>query len=162
MEETKQSPEYTLLGDSSAPPVATVENGPKRGRLRWGITFLCFAGVALSLWSRTAESVAVIQWGEECGFQSQEKKEEQFQLSAFYYGYLVSMVGGGWLSGRFGGHVVMGGAVVGSCVVSALTPLSGCHVGLAAATRSSSLFISNIFSPLVFSNIFSHLSSSFL
>lgn len=105
------------------------------------MTGLCFVGVALSLWSRTAESVAVIQWGEQCGFartaKSHDVEAEQLQLSAFYYGYLISMLAGGWLSARFGGHVTFGAAVVGSCLAGALTPLGGCHVGLAAATRAT-------------------------
>lgn len=122
------------------PAYQLLEEPQPRIALRWVMTGLCFVGVALSLWSRTAESVAVIQWGEECNFTESRNKDveaEQMQLSAFYYGYLISMLAGGWLSARFGGHVIFAAGVVGSCLASATTPLAGCHVGFAAGTRAA-------------------------
>lgn len=45
-------------------------------------------------------------------------------LSAFFFGYLFTQIPGGYLSGRFGGSIFLGGGVLGTAVLTLLTPLS--------------------------------------
>lgn len=45
-------------------------------------------------------------------------------LSAFFFGYLFTQIPGGYLSGRFGGSLFLGGGVLGTAVLTLLTPLS--------------------------------------
>ncbi|KAK7125153.1 hypothetical protein R3I94_019251 [Phoxinus phoxinus] len=45
-------------------------------------------------------------------------------LGAFFFGYLFTQVPGGYLSGRFGGSLFLGGGVLGTAVLTLLTPLS--------------------------------------
>eukprot|EP00111_Clytia_hemisphaerica_P020421 TCONS_00060179-protein len=45
-------------------------------------------------------------------------------LSSFFYGYLLTQVPGGWLSMKFGGKIVLGLGVLGTCVLTILTPLA--------------------------------------
>ena len=45
-------------------------------------------------------------------------------LSAFFYGYIVTQLPGGWLATRFGGKWVFGIGVLGTAVLTLLTPLA--------------------------------------
>lgn len=45
-------------------------------------------------------------------------------LSAFFFGYLFTQIPGGYLSGRFGGKIFLGGGVLGTAALTLLTPLS--------------------------------------
>ena len=45
-------------------------------------------------------------------------------LAAFFYGYLVTQIPGGWLAQRVGGKWVFGVGVVMTCVFTLLTPLA--------------------------------------
>ncbi|ROL48694.1 Sialin [Anabarilius grahami] len=45
-------------------------------------------------------------------------------LGAFFFGYLFTQIPGGYLSGRFGGSLFLGGGVLGTAVLTLLTPLS--------------------------------------
>jgi len=123
-----ESASSRLLDHESSPlPCASI---------RWRLVALIFVGIAIALWSRTAESVAVIIQAQDCGWNS---GTEQVQLSSFYYGYAASIFSGGWLSKRFGGHRAMLFSVLGSCAVGAiLTPLAGCDIYLAASSRTLS------------------------
>lgn len=62
------------------------------------------------------------------------KKDEQgYVLSAFFWGYIFSQVLGGYLAGRYGGRIVIGFTVLGSSILTLLSPL--------AATTSVFAFI---------------------
>ncbi|XP_026867484.1 sialin isoform X1 [Electrophorus electricus] len=45
-------------------------------------------------------------------------------LGAFFFGYLFTQIPGGYLSGRFGGSIFLGGGVLGTAVLTLLTPLA--------------------------------------
>ena len=45
-------------------------------------------------------------------------------LSAFFYGYLLTQIPGGWLATRFGGKHVYGLGIVATSVLTLLTPLA--------------------------------------
>lgn len=45
-------------------------------------------------------------------------------LGAFFFGYLFTQIPGGYLSGRFGGSLFLGGGVLGTALLTLLTPLS--------------------------------------
>ena len=45
-------------------------------------------------------------------------------LSAFFYGYLVTQIPGGWLAGKYGGKWLFGIGVLCTTVLTLLTPLA--------------------------------------
>ena len=45
-------------------------------------------------------------------------------FSAFYYGYFVTQIPGGWLSQRFGSKYVILTGILGSCLINALVPFA--------------------------------------
>ena len=45
-------------------------------------------------------------------------------LSSFFVGYLLTQVAGGWLAGRYGGKVVLGGGVIFWSLFTILTPVA--------------------------------------
>ncbi|EFO12903.1 hypothetical protein LOAG_15629, partial [Loa loa] len=62
------------------------------------------------------------------------KKDEQgYVLSAFFWGYIFSQILGGYLAGRYGGRLVIGFTILGSAVLTLISPL--------AATTSVFAFI---------------------
>lgn len=48
-------------------------------------------------------------------------------LGAFFFGYLITQVPGGYLSGRCGGSKFLGGGVLGTAVLTIFTPLAADH-----------------------------------
>ncbi|VDM93236.1 unnamed protein product [Litomosoides sigmodontis] len=53
------------------------------------------------------------------------KKDEQgYVLSAFFWGYIFSQIVGGYLAGRYGGRLVIGFTVLGSAILTLLSPLA--------------------------------------
>eukprot|EP01051_Picozoa_sp_SAG22_P005338 SAG22_NODE_314_length_12607_cov_177.638311_5_plen_293_part_00 len=102
------------------------------GWYRWVVALtMAFAGV-LVLWTRTAQSVAIIPWVAECGWTDGQK---QLQLSAFFYGYVGSMWLGPVLCNYLGGHRAFAGLVFFAIVSQVLGPLAGCDPLLADAVR---------------------------
>ncbi|KAG9355599.1 hypothetical protein JZ751_000437 [Albula glossodonta] len=53
-----------------------------------------------------------------------EQPDGGFLLGAFFFGYLVTQIPGGYLSGRLGGRIFLGGGVVGTAALTLLTPLA--------------------------------------
>ncbi|XP_035284686.1 sialin isoform X1 [Anguilla anguilla] len=47
-----------------------------------------------------------------------------YLLGAFFFGYLLTQIPGGYLAGRLGGRIFMGGGVVGTAALTLLTPLA--------------------------------------
>eukprot|EP01119_Soliformovum_irregulare_P021509 TRINITY_DN7174_c0_g2_i2.p1 TRINITY_DN7174_c0_g2~~TRINITY_DN7174_c0_g2_i2.p1 ORF type:complete len:390 (-),score=81.92 TRINITY_DN7174_c0_g2_i2:104-1273(-) len=58
---------------------------------------------------------------EEYGWSSEE---EGYILSSFFAGYILTQVPGGWLASKFGGKWVLGISVVGTAVLTLVTPIS--------------------------------------
>ncbi|XP_052389732.1 sialin-like isoform X1 [Carassius gibelio] len=55
---------------------------------------------------------------------SWDSETQGMLLGAFFFGYLFTQIPGGYLSGRFGGSLFLGGGVLGTAVLTLLTPLS--------------------------------------
>lgn len=49
-------------------------------------------------------------------------------LGAFFFGYLCTQIPGGYLSGHYGGSIFLGLGVLGTAVLTLLTPLAA-HLG---------------------------------
>ena len=45
-------------------------------------------------------------------------------LGAFFYGYLITQIPGGWLAERYGGKMVFGIGIIGTSVLTLFTPLA--------------------------------------
>ena len=105
---------------------------PPTGFYRWlVVTLMATAGV-LVIWTRTAQSVAIIPWMHECNWSDQQK---QMQLSAFFYGYVGSMWLGPVLCTRLGGQAAFGAVTFFAVVSQALGPLAKCDYVAAGAVR---------------------------
>lgn len=47
-----------------------------------------------------------------------------YLLGAFFFGYLVTQIPGGYLAGHLGGRIFLGGGVLGTAGLTLLTPLA--------------------------------------
>ena len=57
-------------------------------------------------------------------------------LSAFFFGYLITQIPGGWLAERYGGRWIFGIGIVMTAVLTLFTPLAAYwHVGALIAVR---------------------------
>jgi MFS family permease len=45
-------------------------------------------------------------------------------LGSFYFGYIVTQLPGGWLATRYGGKWVFGVGILGTAILTLLTPLA--------------------------------------
>lgn len=52
------------------------------------------------------------------------KKIQGYVLSAFFWGYMFSQIIGGYLAGRFGGKIVIGGTVLGGSILTLISPVA--------------------------------------
>lgn len=62
-----------------------------------------------------------------------KKNEQGYVLSAFFWGYMLSQILGGYLADRYGGRFVIGFTVLGSAIFTLISPV--------AATTSVFAFI---------------------
>ncbi|VBB33275.1 unnamed protein product, partial [Acanthocheilonema viteae] len=53
-----------------------------------------------------------------------KKSEQGYVLSAFFWGYLCSQILGGYLAGRYGARLVIGFTVLGSAILTVISPLA--------------------------------------
>lgn len=97
---------------------------PKRAIL----VAMCFVATFVCYIDRVSISVAIIPMAEEFGWDNTTKG---WVLSSFFVGYLLAMVPGGWLSGRYGGRIVLGVALVLWSLFTLVTPVAA-GVSLAA------------------------------
>ena len=62
-------------------------------------------------------------------------------LGAFFYGYLITQIPGGWLAERYGGKMVFGIGIVMTSVLTLVTPLAAeSSVWLLVAVRAAEGF----------------------
>ncbi|BFZ21120.1 hypothetical protein BsWGS_24159 [Bradybaena similaris] len=65
-----------------------------------------------------------------------DQKTQGYVLGAFFYGYIVTQLPGGWLASRFGGKRLFGYGVLTTSVLTLLTPVAArCSVYLLIAVR---------------------------
>ncbi|KAK6327355.1 sialin-like isoform X1 [Coregonus clupeaformis] len=55
---------------------------------------------------------------------SWDSQTQGLLLGAFFFGYLVTQIPGGYLAGHFGGSIFLGGGVLGTAALTLLTPLA--------------------------------------
>lgn len=53
-----------------------------------------------------------------------DSETQGWLLGAFFFGYLCTQIPGGYLSGHYGGSVFLGVGVLGTAVLTLLTPLA--------------------------------------
>jgi len=85
------------------------------------VVLLCGAAVLISYIDRTNISVASIPMQAQFGWTETSKG---WVLSSFFIGYLVFMAASGALANRYGGKIILGGAVLWWSIFTALTPVA--------------------------------------
>ncbi len=95
------------------------ESPESRWPQRYTVVLLVCAAVFISYIDRTNISVGAIAMQEQLGWDDEQKGRV---LSAFFLGYLLTMVPGGAWSSRYGGRTVLGLAVILWSLFTALTP----------------------------------------
>lgn len=105
--------------------------GGIRGRTpkRYIIVFFAFSCTLINLIDRVNLSVVAPVLGKERGW---NPVVIGGLLSAFFWGYSLSPILGGWLADRFGGKKVLGFGAVWWSLCTVLTPLGGTWSGIAA------------------------------
>jgi ACS family sodium-dependent inorganic phosphate cotransporter len=89
-------------------------------------TFICYI-------DRVNISVAIIPMAEEFGWSATTKG---YVLSSFFVGYLLALIPTGWLANRYGGKLLLGGALIGWSLFTFLTPIAaGVSLGALLVTR---------------------------
>ena len=86
---------------------------------RYTVVGMCFAATFVCYIDRVNISVAIIPMADELGW---SLTTQGFVLSSFYIGYLLMQIGGGVLSDRYGGKVVLGLGVLIWSLFTILTP----------------------------------------
>ena len=91
----------------------------RRTPVWYNVVLLCGAAVLISYLDRTNISVAAIPMQAQFGWTETAKG---WVLSSFFVGYLAFMAASGALANRYGGKIVLGGAVLWWSIFTALTP----------------------------------------
>lgn len=86
---------------------------------RYRVILLAALAVFICYMDRVVISVAIIPMAEDFGWSAEEQGRV---LSAFFVGYLLTQVAGGWLAERYGGKLVLGAGVVFWSFFTLLTP----------------------------------------
>lgn len=95
--------------------------GRRRVPTRMVVVFMCFLGMMICYIDRVSMSTGVVAMGEQFGWSNTRRG---WVLSAFFAGYLVAQVPGGWLVNRFGGRIVMGVSLLWWSLMTLVTPLA--------------------------------------
>jgi sugar phosphate permease len=109
--EHEEAPTTTLLNTSSTPKYYF----PKR----YILIIMCFMGMLICYADRTNFSVAILPMVKQYHW---DPATEGFILSAFWYGYAITQVPGGWLADKYSGKTVLSVAVVVWSLCTAATP----------------------------------------
>ncbi|GAB5413423.1 MAG: galactarate/glucarate/glycerate transporter GudP [Congregibacter sp.] len=94
----------------------------------------CFLATFICYIDRVNISVAIIPMAEEFGWSATTKG---YVLSSFFVGYLLAMIPVGWAANKFGGKLLLGGALIGWSLFTFLTPI-------AAGVSLSALLITRV------------------
>jgi MFS transporter, ACS family, solute carrier family 17 (sodium-dependent inorganic phosphate cotransporter), other len=99
-------------------------------RPRYTLSFFCFTCLALSYMDRWNLSIAAPLLMKEFGW---NETTVGLLQSAFFWGFTLSHLPGGWLADRFGGRRVLGAGTLGWSLATGVTPLAGGFASLAGA-----------------------------
>jgi MFS transporter, ACS family, solute carrier family 17 (sodium-dependent inorganic phosphate cotransporter), other len=100
--------------------------------VRWGIVALLFSALFIGYAYRVILSIAIGPISTQYGYTNADKG---LVLSAFFIGYCLLQIVGGYLTRRFGGWIVLGCSVFVSSVGVLLTPVAAKSVGTLVAAR---------------------------
>ncbi|XP_006813909.1 vesicular glutamate transporter 1-like [Saccoglossus kowalevskii] len=53
-----------------------------------------------------------------------DSKVRGIVLGSFFYGYIVTQIPGGWFANKFGGKIIFGGGILGTALLTLLTPIA--------------------------------------
>lgn len=93
---------------------------PGRWPRRYTVIFLFFVSTVICYVDRVNVSVAIIPMSRGLGY---SPATQGLILSAFFWGYIVSQLAGGWMADRFGGKAVLGFGVACWSLATFVTPL---------------------------------------
>ncbi len=93
---------------------------PGRWPRRYTVIGLFFLSTVICYVDRVNVSVAIIPMARDLGYSS---ATQGLVLSAFFWGYIVSQLAGGWMADRFGGKAVLGFGVACWSLATLITPL---------------------------------------
>ena len=106
-----------MSAPSTAP--ATFTTAARTWPAWYTVVLLCSAAVFIAYIDRTNISVASIAMKEQFHWTETTKG---YVLSSFFIGYLILQVASGTLANRYGGRIVLGGAVIWWSLVTIVTP----------------------------------------
>lgn len=108
------------------------------------IVFLCFLAIFVAYMVRICLSQAILPMSEYFGW---SEKQQGLLFAAFYYGYIVSQIPGGWLSQTFGSKYVIFAGILGSSLLNSLVPFISHSFNGFIALRISSGIVQGVFWP---------------
>lgn len=89
------------------------------------MAIMSFLGIFVVYVLRVIISVAVVPMQKEFGWSDTEKGAV---LSAFFIGYIVLQIPGGWMARRYGGKLVFGFGVLWPAIITGLTPFAASSI----------------------------------
>ncbi len=99
---------------------------------RYTVVGLFFLATLICYLDRVNVSVAIIPMARELRY---SPATEGLVLSAFFWGYIVSQLGGGWIADRFGGKAVLGFGVACWSLATFITPPCAASLPLLLGAR---------------------------
>lgn len=93
---------------------------PQRWPRRYTVIGLFFLSTVICYVDRVNVSVAIIPMAADLGY---SPATQGIVLSAFFWGYIISQLAGGWIADRYGGKAVLGFGVACWSLATLLTPL---------------------------------------
>ncbi|KGG50451.1 hypothetical protein DI09_6p350 [Mitosporidium daphniae] len=105
------------------------------------VIFLCFLGLFVAYIIRICLSQAMIPMSIHYGW---EEAIQGHIFAAFYYGYLITQIPGGWVSQIFGSKYVILCGILGSSVLNTLVPAASSNVRLFIAVRMLTGFVQGV------------------
>lgn len=108
------------------------------------IVFLCFLAIFVAYMVRICLSQAILPMSEYFGW---SEKQQGLLFAAFYYGYIVSQIPGGWLSQTFGSKYVIFTGILGSSLLNSLIPFISHSFDGFIALRIFSGIVQGVFWP---------------
>jgi ACS family sodium-dependent inorganic phosphate cotransporter len=110
------SPLVSAVAHGAAPPWRLAPGRPRR----YTVIGLFFLSTVICYIDRVNVSVAIIPMARDLGY---SPATQGLVLSAFFWGYIVSQLAGGWMADRFGGKAVLGFGVACWSLATLITPL---------------------------------------
>jgi len=95
--------------------------GDRRWQHRYSVVGLMFAGTSLCYLDRISISVAIIPLAAQFHY---DAAWQGIVLSAFFWGYLLPQLAGGWVADRYGGHRVLAAGVGVWSMATLMTPIA--------------------------------------